>query len=107
MSARRPAHQVRNLALASAESNNFSLRRVCPNRVFGGQMIVISCSRGFDHARPPLPSGPPGMMLGAMPADGVGLFGLQISIMVPMFTLIVHLIYGAVLGKFHELLGPK
>jgi Family of unknown function (DUF6789) len=47
------------------------------------------------------------MMLGAMPMNGAGMFGLKISIMVPVFTIIVHLIYGAVLGRSYGLLNGE
>ncbi len=38
------------------------------------------------------------MMVLVMPAAGQGLFGLQLGIMAPVMTLILHVIYGAVLG---------
>jgi len=39
-----------------------------------------------------------GMMVGFMPIAGNGFFALSISPMVPMATLILHVIFGAVLG---------
>lgn len=33
-----------------------------------------------------------------MPMVGAGLFGLQMGIMAPMMTLVLHLIFGAVFG---------
>ncbi|ANF23822.1 DUF6789 family protein [Stutzerimonas stutzeri] len=38
------------------------------------------------------------MMLGMMPMAGKGLFGMQIGIMAPLMTLMLHLIFGAILG---------
>ncbi len=38
------------------------------------------------------------MMLVLMPMTGAGLFGLNLGIMAPMMTLVLHLIFGAVLG---------
>jgi len=39
-----------------------------------------------------------GVMLMVMPAVGAGLFGLQLGLVTPTATLILHWIYGAVLG---------
>jgi len=38
------------------------------------------------------------MMVLLMPMAGAGLFGMNIGIMAPMMTLVLHLIFGAVLG---------
>lgn len=38
------------------------------------------------------------MMLIVMPLAGAGLFGLHMGIMAPVMTLVLHLIWGAVLG---------
>jgi len=38
------------------------------------------------------------MMLMVMPMAGAGLFGLNMGMMAPVMTLILHVIYGAVLG---------
>lgn len=38
------------------------------------------------------------MMVIVMPMAGAGVFGLNIGIMAPVMTLILHLVYGAVLG---------
>ncbi|WDR06298.1 hypothetical protein PSQ90_02200 [Devosia rhodophyticola] len=38
------------------------------------------------------------MMILVMPMAGAGLFGLNMGIMAPVMTLILHLVYGAVLG---------
>ncbi len=38
------------------------------------------------------------MMILVMPMAGAGLFGLSLGIMAPIMTLVLHLIYGAVLG---------
>lgn len=39
-----------------------------------------------------------GMMLFVMPMAGAGLFGMQLGIMAPIMTLVLHLIFGAVMG---------
>lgn len=38
------------------------------------------------------------MMVLVMPMAGAGLFGMNMGIMAPIMTLVLHLIYGAVLG---------
>lgn len=38
------------------------------------------------------------MMIALMPMVGAGLFGMNLGIMAPMMTLVLHLIFGAVLG---------
>ncbi len=38
------------------------------------------------------------MMLVVMPMAGAGLFGLNVGVMAPVITLMLHAIYGAVLG---------
>ncbi|MDR1994994.1 DUF6789 family protein [Azonexus sp.] len=38
------------------------------------------------------------MMLLPMPMSGAGVFGLNLGMMVPVMTLVLHLIWGAVLG---------
>jgi len=38
------------------------------------------------------------MMLALMPMAGAGLFGMNMGVMAPMMTLVLHLIFGAVLG---------
>ena len=38
------------------------------------------------------------MMIGPMPMAGAGLFGLKLGMMAPVATLMLHLIWGAVLG---------
>lgn len=38
------------------------------------------------------------MMIVVMPMAGAGLFGLNLGIMAPIMTLMLHVIYGAVLG---------
>ncbi len=38
------------------------------------------------------------MMVLVMPMAGAGLFGLHLGLMAPVMTLVLHLIYGAVLG---------
>ncbi|MEJ7688619.1 MAG: DUF6789 family protein [Variovorax sp.] len=41
------------------------------------------------------------MMVALMPMAGVGLFGMQLGIMAPMMTLVLHVIFGAVLGWYY------
>ncbi len=38
------------------------------------------------------------MMIAIMPFAGAGLFGMSIGLMAPMMTLILHIVFGAVLG---------
>jgi len=38
------------------------------------------------------------MMVALMPMAGAGLFGMNLGVMAPMMTLMLHLIFGAVLG---------
>lgn len=47
-----------------------------------------------------------GMMIMVMPMAGAGVFGMAFGIMAPMMTLVLHIIFGAVLGAtFHALAG--
>ncbi len=45
------------------------------------------------------------MMLAIMPMAGAGLFGLKMGPVAPMMTLMLHVIYGAVLGFVYSKLG--
>ena len=45
------------------------------------------------------------MMIGPMPMSGSGLFGLNIGPMVPVMTLIFHIIFGVVLGATYRKLS--
>lgn len=45
------------------------------------------------------------MMLVPMPMAGAGLFGMKLGLMAPMMTLVLHLIWGAVLGATYAGLG--
>jgi uncharacterized membrane protein YagU involved in acid resistance len=45
------------------------------------------------------------MMLIAMPMAGAGLFGMKMGMMAPVMTLVLHLIWGAVLGATYSGLG--
>ena len=47
------------------------------------------------------------MMLIVMPAAGAGLFGLNMGMMAPVMTLMLHAIYGAVLGFVFSRLGSS
>jgi len=38
------------------------------------------------------------MMVVLMPMAGAGLFGMSMGVMAPVMTLVLHLIFGAVLG---------
>jgi len=44
------------------------------------------------------------MMVGVMPMAGAGLFGLNLDMMVPVATLMLHIIWGIVLGLTYKLL---
>lgn len=39
-----------------------------------------------------------------MPMAGAGIFGLNLGMMAPVMTLVLHLIYGAVLGAVYAAL---
>lgn len=43
-----------------------------------------------------------GMMIVVMPMAGAGLFGMAFGIMAPMMTLVLHIIFGAVLGVAYQ-----
>lgn len=47
------------------------------------------------------------MMILVMPMAGAGLFGMNLGIMAPIMTLILHLIFGAVLGGVYALERPE
>lgn len=47
------------------------------------------------------------MMVAIMPMAGAGMFGLKMGVMAPMMTLMLHVVYGAVLGVTYSKLGPK
>ena len=48
-----------------------------------------------------------GMMIMIMPMAGAGLFGMNMGIMAPMMTLVLHVIFGAVLGAVYQMrAGP-
>ncbi|MBS0536394.1 MAG: hypothetical protein JSR72_20270 [Proteobacteria bacterium] len=46
------------------------------------------------------------MMIGVMPMAGAGLFGMKFGVMAPMMTLVLHVIFGAVLGGVYGLQRP-
>lgn len=49
-----------------------------------------------------------GMMVMVMPMTGAGLFGMAFGIMAPTMTLILHMIFGSVLGLvFANLANPR
>ncbi len=41
------------------------------------------------------------MMVIVMPLAGAGLFGVHIGLIAPILTLVLHLVYGTVLGGFY------
>ena len=45
------------------------------------------------------------MMLAIMPMAGAGIFGLKMGMMAPVMTLVLHAIFGAVLGFVYGRLG--
>lgn len=47
------------------------------------------------------------MMIMLMPMAGAGMFGMRLGFMAPMMTLILHLIFGAVLGWTYGLLRSQ
>ncbi len=47
------------------------------------------------------------MMLVVMPATGAGIFGLALGVMAPAMTLLLHIVFGAVLGGVYGLLGDR
>lgn len=46
------------------------------------------------------------MMVLLMPMMGAGLFGMQLGILAPVMTLMLHLVFGGVLGWFYGRLTP-
>lgn len=48
-----------------------------------------------------------GMMIMVMPIAGAGLFGMKFGLMAPMMTLVLHVIFGAVLGAVFERLAAS
>lgn len=48
-----------------------------------------------------------GMMIVIMPMAGAGLFGMNMGMMAPVMTLVLHVIYGAVLGATYAALPQK
>nr|WP_244483514.1 DUF6789 family protein [Mesorhizobium sp. 1M-11] len=47
------------------------------------------------------------MMILPMPMAGAGLFGLALGMMAPVMTLILHFIWGAVLGVMFRMLPAE
>ena len=47
------------------------------------------------------------MMIVMMPIAGAGPFGLSLSMMVPVASLVLHVVFGLVLGVIYGLLGDK
>lgn len=46
------------------------------------------------------------MMIAVMPMAGAGLFGMRFGVMAPTMTLVLHVIFGAVLGGVYGLQRP-
>lgn len=44
-----------------------------------------------------------GIMIMIMPMAGAGLFGMNMGIMAPMMTLVLHVIFGVVLGAVYQM----
>ena len=47
------------------------------------------------------------MMIAVMPMTGAGLFGMNLGMTAPVMTLVLHIIYGAVLGGVYGTERPK
>jgi len=47
------------------------------------------------------------MMVAMMPMAGAGFFGMQLGMMAPVMTLMMHLVYGAVLGAVYNMLMDR
>lgn len=47
------------------------------------------------------------MMIAVMPMAGAGFFGLGLGIMAPIMTLVLHLVFGAVLGWVYMTLSSR
>ncbi len=47
------------------------------------------------------------MMLAVMPMAGAGFFGMKMGMVAPVMTLMLHVIYGAVLGLVYAKLGSE
>jgi len=82
-----------------------------------GTIVYGLAIAGLDRVLPSLNRVILGLILGAggwlimmimlMPMAGVGLFGMTLGIMAPMMTLILHLIFGGVLGWVYGRLVGK
>ena len=47
------------------------------------------------------------MMLAVMPMAGAGFFGMNLGMVAPIMTLVLHVIYGAVLGGVYAALQSR
>ena len=47
------------------------------------------------------------MMIGPMPMAGAGLFGLKLGMPAPIMTLVLHILYGVVLGLVYQKLRSR
>ena len=47
------------------------------------------------------------MMIAVMPMAGAGFFGMSLGMMAPVMTLVLHIIFGAVLCAVYGAQGPE
>ncbi|MBZ0262588.1 MAG: hypothetical protein K8F90_18550 [Hyphomicrobiales bacterium] len=47
------------------------------------------------------------MMIMVMPMAGAGFFGMNLGIMAPMMTLVLHIVFGAVLGRVFQFMSQR
>lgn len=47
------------------------------------------------------------MMVGPMPMSGAGLFGMKMGMMAPIMTLVLHIVFGVVLGGVFSLVNRQ
>lgn len=47
------------------------------------------------------------MMVAMMPMAGAGLFGMQLGMMAPVMTLVMHIVFGALLGGVYGMLRRR
>lgn len=80
--------------------------------VLYGLAIALLDSRlpGRGHAKHGVLIGLGGwvvMMVALMPMAGAGFFGMALGVMAPMMTLVLHAIFGAILGWTYGVLGAR
>ena len=47
------------------------------------------------------------MMLVLMPIMGAGIFGMKMGIMAPMMTMMLHVVFGVVMGNVYKVLNKE